>query len=147
MLPFDNKDEFAMVIDMPDGKALPDTINMTTEIVEILRSIPETSVIQFYVGTAKSFDFNCLVRHNYLRQFLWLAEIQVLLQGNLNKIEPIMITAFALISQPSSPYSTTRSNPVLWHFGQGGIRVFFVNFISWLQSRQRKVPALQISPV
>jgi len=77
MLPFDNKDEFAMVIDMPDGTALPDTINTTTEVVDILRTIPEVTAIQTYVGTAKPFDFNGLVRHYYLRMFPWQAEVQV----------------------------------------------------------------------
>jgi multidrug efflux pump subunit AcrB len=77
MLPFDNKDEFAMVIDMPDGTALPDTINMTTEVVEILRTIPEVTALQTYVGVAKPFDFNGLVRHYYLRQMPWQAEIQL----------------------------------------------------------------------
>ncbi|MCK4710462.1 MAG: efflux RND transporter permease subunit, partial [Gammaproteobacteria bacterium] len=77
MLPFDNKDEFAMVIDMPDGTALPDTINTTTEIVDVLRTIPEVVAIQTYVGTAKPFDFNGLVRHYYLRMFPWQAEVQI----------------------------------------------------------------------
>ena len=77
MLPFDNKDEFALVIDMPDGTALPDTINTTTDIVDILRTIPEVTAIQTYVGTAKPFDFNGLVRHYYLRQFPWQAEVQL----------------------------------------------------------------------
>ncbi|MBL7001062.1 MAG: efflux RND transporter permease subunit [Gammaproteobacteria bacterium] len=81
MLPFDNKDEFALVIDMPDGTALPNTINTTTEIVEVLRTIPEVTAIQTYVGTAKPFDFNGLVRHYYLRQFPWQAEVQLQLTG------------------------------------------------------------------
>ena len=77
MLPFDNKDEFALVIDMPDGTALPDTINTTTEVVDILRTIPEVTALQTYVGTAKPYDFNGLVRHYYLRQMPWQAEIQL----------------------------------------------------------------------
>ena len=77
MLPYDNKDEFALVIDMPDGTALPDTINMTNEVVEVLRTIPEVVAMQTYVGTAKPYDFNGLVRHYYLRMFPWQAEIQL----------------------------------------------------------------------
>jgi multidrug efflux pump subunit AcrB len=77
MLPFDNKDEFALVIDMPDGTALPDTINTTNDIVDLIRSIPEVTALQTYVGTARPFDFNGLVRHYYLRQFPWQAEVQV----------------------------------------------------------------------
>ena len=79
MLPFDNKSEFALVIDMPDGTALPDTINTTSDIVELIRDIPEVVSIQTYVGIAKPFDFNGLVRHYYLRMFPWQAEIQVVL--------------------------------------------------------------------
>lgn len=81
MLPFDNKDEFALVIDMPDGTALPDTINTTTDIVNILRGIPEITAVQTYVGTAKPFDFNGLVRHYYLRMFPWQAEVQIQVTG------------------------------------------------------------------
>ena len=77
MLPFDNKAEFALVIDMPDGTALPDTINTVTDIVDVLRTVPEVTAIQTYAGTAKPFDFNGLVRHYYLRQFPWQAEIQI----------------------------------------------------------------------
>ena len=77
MLPYDNKAEFALVIDMPDGTALPDTINVTREIVDQLRTIPEVTALQTYVGTAKPFDFNGLVRHYYLRQFPWQAEVQL----------------------------------------------------------------------
>ncbi len=77
MLPFDNKDEFALVIDMPDGTALPETLNVTAEAIEILRTLPEVTALQSYVGTAKPFDFNGLVRHYYLRQFPWQGEIQL----------------------------------------------------------------------
>ncbi len=77
MLPFDNKAEFALVIDMPDGTALPNTINTVTDIVDVLRTVPEVTAIQTYAGTAKPFDFNGLVRHYYLRQFPWQAEIQI----------------------------------------------------------------------
>ncbi len=77
MLPFDNKAEFALVIDMPDGTALPDTINTTNDIVDVLRTIPQVTALQTYVGTARPFDFNGLVRHYYLRQFPWQAEVQI----------------------------------------------------------------------
>jgi len=77
MLPFDNKAEFALVIDMPDGTALPDTINVTNDVVDVIRGLPEVTAVQTYVGTAKPFDFNGLVRHYYLRQFPWQAEVQI----------------------------------------------------------------------
>ena len=81
MLPFDNKAEFSIVIDMPDGTALPETASLTRELVDELRGFPEVTAVQSYVGTSKPFDFNGLVRHYYLRQFPWQAEIQVQLLG------------------------------------------------------------------
>ena len=77
MLPYDNKAEFAVVIDMPEGTALPITANVTREMAEALRAIPEVTALQTYAGTARPFDFNGMVRHYYLRESPWQAEIQV----------------------------------------------------------------------
>ncbi len=82
MLPYDNKAEFAVVIDMPEGTALPATSNLARELAEKLREIPEVTALQTYAGTARPFDFNGMVRHYYLRSDPWLGEIQVQL---LNK--------------------------------------------------------------
>ena len=79
MLPLDNKAEFQIVIDMPAGTALPETASFTTEIAEIVRQDPDVLAIQTYVGTAIPFDFNGLVRHYYMREFPWQAQIQVTL--------------------------------------------------------------------
>ena len=84
MLPYDNKPEFAVVIDMPEGTALPATTNMARAMAEKMREIPEITALQTYAGTARPFDFNGMVRHYYLRADPWLAEIQVQL---LNKKE------------------------------------------------------------
>ncbi|MCB1799541.1 MAG: efflux RND transporter permease subunit, partial [Gammaproteobacteria bacterium] len=84
MLPYDNKPEFAVVIDMPEGTALPATANLARAVAEQLREIPEVTALQTYTGTARPFDFNGMVRHYYLRADPWLAEIQVQL---LNKKE------------------------------------------------------------
>jgi multidrug efflux pump subunit AcrB len=77
MLPFDNKPEFSVVIDMPDGTALPETATVAEELTAKLLELPEVVNIQNYIGTARPFDFNGLVRHYYLRMFPWQAEIQV----------------------------------------------------------------------
>jgi multidrug efflux pump subunit AcrB len=77
MLPYDNKAEFAVVIDMPEGTALPTTSNMARDMAERLRAIPEVTALQTYAGTARPFDFNGMVRHYYLREDPWQAEIQV----------------------------------------------------------------------
>jgi len=77
MLPLDNKPEFSVVLDMPEGTALPVTANLAHQIAERLRQMPEVTALQVYVGTARPFDFNGMVRHYYLRQDPWQAEVQV----------------------------------------------------------------------
>ena len=77
MLPLDNKPEFSVVLNMPEGTALPVTANMAHAITERLRKIPEVTAIQIYAGTARPFDFNGMVRHYYLRQEPWQGEVQV----------------------------------------------------------------------
>lgn len=79
MLPFDNKPEFNVVINMPEGTALPVTANVTQQLTEKLRDIPEVTALQTYVGTSSPFNFNGMVRHYYLRQKPWEADIQVML--------------------------------------------------------------------
>ncbi len=77
MLPFDNKPEFSVVLDMPEGTALGRTANVARMLADEVRKIPEVVAIQTYAGTAKPFDFNGMVRHYYLRQKPWQGEVQV----------------------------------------------------------------------
>ncbi|MGV6825853.1 MAG: efflux RND transporter permease subunit [bacterium] len=77
MLPLDNKPEFSVVLDMPEGTALAETANRANEIANLMRVMPEVTAVQIYVGTARPYDFNGLVRHYYLRQQPWQAEVQV----------------------------------------------------------------------
>jgi len=77
MLPLDNKPEFSVVLDMPEGTALPVTANLAHRMAEKLRTLPEVTAIQVYAGTAKPFDFNGMVRHYYLRSEPWQGEVQV----------------------------------------------------------------------
>jgi multidrug efflux pump subunit AcrB len=77
MLPLDNKPEFNIVINFPEGTALPETANFTDQVVQTIRDIPEITYLQTYVGTASPFNFNGLVRHYYLRDQPWEADIQV----------------------------------------------------------------------
>ncbi|HEC29454.1 MAG TPA: efflux RND transporter permease subunit [Gammaproteobacteria bacterium] len=79
MLPFDNKPEFNVVINMPEGTALPVTANVTAQFADALKNIPEVTALQTYTGTASPFNFNGMVRHYYLRQQPWEADIQVML--------------------------------------------------------------------
>ncbi|MGB0723573.1 MAG: efflux RND transporter permease subunit [Gammaproteobacteria bacterium] len=77
MLPFDNKGEFAVVIDLPEGSSLIDTASLTERLATEMKSLPELVALQTYVGTARPFDFNGMVRHYYLRDRPWQAAIQV----------------------------------------------------------------------
>jgi multidrug efflux pump subunit AcrB len=79
MLPFDNKPEFNVVLNMPEGTALPVTANLLDQMSQELRKIPEVTEIQTYAGTASPFNFNGMVRHYYLRQHPWEGDIQVML--------------------------------------------------------------------
>jgi len=77
MLPFDNKNELQVIIDAPDGTPLEQTARMTREMGDALRTVPEVTDFQLYIGTSAPFNFNGLVRHYYLRKGSNLADIQV----------------------------------------------------------------------
>jgi multidrug efflux pump subunit AcrB len=77
MLPFDNKNELQVIIDAPDGTPLEQTARMTREMGDALRTVPEVTDFQIYIGTSAPFNFNGLVRHYYLRKGAALADIQV----------------------------------------------------------------------
>lgn len=78
MMPYDNKPEFNVVVNMPAGTSLPKTANVTQNLVEAIRSqVPEVVDLQSYVGTVSPYNFNGMVRHYYLRQEPWQADIQI----------------------------------------------------------------------
>ena len=77
MLPFDNKSEFQVVIDMPEGSTLEETAAVSQEIGRYIRTVPDVKDYQLYVGTASPYNFNGLVRHYFLRQGPNVADIQV----------------------------------------------------------------------
>ena len=77
MLPFDNKNELQVIIDAPEGTPLEETARMVREMGDALRSLPEVTNFQSYIGTSAPFNFNGLVRHYYLRKGSNLADIQV----------------------------------------------------------------------
>jgi multidrug efflux pump subunit AcrB len=81
MLPFDNKSEFQVIIDMPEGSTLEQTAAVTREIGDYIGTVPEVEDYQLYVGTAAPYNFNGLVRHYFLRQGPNVADIQVNLKG------------------------------------------------------------------
>ena len=77
MLPFDNKSEFQIILNMPEGSALEWTARAAREIGEAIRHEPEVTDYQVYVGTAAPFNFNGLVRHYFMRQGAHVADLQV----------------------------------------------------------------------
>ncbi len=77
MLPFDNKNEFQIVVDMPEGTTLERTANVTREIAQFVAKQEEVVHYQSYIGTSAPITFNGLVRHYDLRGGSNMADIQV----------------------------------------------------------------------
>ena len=77
MLPFDNKSELQIIIDMPEGTTLEGTALAAQQIGQYLKTVPEVTNYQSYTGTAAPFNFNGLVRHYYLRSGSNVSDIQV----------------------------------------------------------------------
>ena len=77
MLPFDNKSEFQVIVDMPNGTTLEETARAANALARATLDQPQVVNLETYVGTASPFNFNGLVRHYYLRQGSNVADIQV----------------------------------------------------------------------
>ena len=68
MLPYDNKNEFQIVVDMPEGTTLEETDAVTRQLGDYLAGVAEVQDYELYVGLASPMDFNGMVRHYFLRQ-------------------------------------------------------------------------------
>jgi multidrug efflux pump subunit AcrB len=79
MLPFDNKNEFQIVLDLPEGTPLEATDRVVRAFEDYLFSVPEVAHFVSFSGTSSPMDFNGMVRHYYLRQDGHLADIRVIL--------------------------------------------------------------------
>jgi multidrug efflux pump subunit AcrB len=77
MLPFDNKSQMQIMIDLPEGATLEETAALTQKIGQYLSTVPEVLDYQSYVGTSGPFNFNGLVRHYYQRGGSNVADIQI----------------------------------------------------------------------
>ncbi len=77
MLPFDNKSEFQVILNMPEGSALEDTAQAAREIAAAVRVEPEVTDYQVYAGVAAPFNFNGLVRHYFMRRGANIADLQI----------------------------------------------------------------------
>ena len=77
LLPFDNKSELSVVVDLPEGSSVEMTDAVLQQAARIALQMPEVISAQTYAGTAAPFDFNGLVRHYYLRQLPELGQVQI----------------------------------------------------------------------
>ena len=77
MLPFDNKNEFQVIVDMPEGTPLEKTARVAAALADRALEEPAVTNVQTYVGTAAPYNFNGLVRHYFLRRSPHLADLQV----------------------------------------------------------------------
>jgi multidrug efflux pump subunit AcrB len=77
MLPFDNKSEFQVILDLPEGTTLETTNALGQEIAGYLRHVPEVTSTEVYAGTAAPFNFNGLVRHYFMRTGPNVGDVQV----------------------------------------------------------------------
>ncbi len=77
MLPFDNKSEFQVILNMPEGSTLEQTSLVAREMAEVVSKDTATTDYQIYAGVASPYNFNGLVRHYFMRQGPTMADIQV----------------------------------------------------------------------
>ena len=77
LLPFDNKSEMSVVVDLPEGATLEDTERTLFSIADVVRKVPEVRSIETYAGTPAPFNFNGLVRHYYVRESPELGELHL----------------------------------------------------------------------
>ncbi|RPI35402.1 MAG: efflux RND transporter permease subunit, partial [Nitrospiraceae bacterium] len=77
MLPFDNKSEVQIIVDMPEGMTLEESAALSREMGEYIKTVPEVTDYQVYAGTAAPYNFNGLVRHYFLRSGSNVVDIQI----------------------------------------------------------------------
>ena len=77
MLPFDDKNEVQIILDMPEGTSLETTLALASDIGDALIGVPEVTDIQLYAGIAAPINFNGMIRQYYLREGAHLADLQV----------------------------------------------------------------------
>jgi multidrug efflux pump subunit AcrB len=77
MLPFDDKSELQLIVDLPEGTPLEATVALASDLGSAVARVPEVSDVQLYAGVAAPFTFNGLIRHYYLRRAPNMADLQV----------------------------------------------------------------------
>ena len=110
MLPFDNKNEFQIVVDMPEGTTLERTAAITKEIAQYISRVPEVVNYQNYIGTSAPITFNGLVRHYDLRGGSFMADIQVNLLNKEDRSRQSHDIASAVRAEVQKIASKYRAN-------------------------------------
>ena len=77
LLPFDNKSELSVMIDLPEGASVEATDRVAQEVARVVMELPEVTTVQTHAGTPAPFNFNGLVRHYYLRSEPQLGEVSI----------------------------------------------------------------------
>ncbi|MDZ4085387.1 MAG: efflux RND transporter permease subunit [Tabrizicola sp.] len=85
LLPFDNKSELSVVIDLPEGSSTEATDRVARDVADVVMGLPEVTSVQTYAGTPAPFNFNGLVRHYYLRSEPQLGEVAINLTGKADR--------------------------------------------------------------
>ena len=87
MLPFDNKNELQLVVNMPEGTPVEDTNKVLDDLGQLMAREPEVTAFQTYAGTAAPFGFNGMVRHYYMRQEPWQGQVRIELAPKADRAE------------------------------------------------------------
>jgi len=109
LLPFDNKSEFQVVVDLPEGASLERTERVLQAAANRLAALPEATSIQLYAGASAPFNFNGLVRHYYLRDRPEQGDLQVNLEAKHHRdrsSHAIALEARALLADLDMPEGT-----------------------------------------
>jgi multidrug efflux pump subunit AcrB len=85
LLPFDNKSELSVVIDLPEGSSVEATDRVARDVADVVLRLPEVTSVQTYAGTPAPFNFNGLVRHYYLRAEPQLGEVAINLAAKADR--------------------------------------------------------------
>ncbi len=85
LLPFDNKSELQVVVDLPEGASVEDTAGVLRQVAEVALTLPEVLSVQTYAGEAAPFNFNGLVRHYYIRSNAEMGDVQLTLTGKSDR--------------------------------------------------------------
>ncbi|MFC4669569.1 efflux RND transporter permease subunit [Seohaeicola nanhaiensis] len=110
LLPFDNKSELAVVIDLPEGASVEATDRVAQDVAAAVLQVPEVMSVQTHAGDAAPFNFNGLVRHYYLRAEPNLGDVQINLtpKGERDRTShDIALEIRALVARVAVPEGTS----------------------------------------